>query len=249
MITNTFKHFTLCEVLDQRCIMFFFTASLSPFSFPSFYKFVKAFAFLHSLGTSHPYFPLTALHFALFWSSLLYLSVCLNRSLQKMSAKESSQVSSEAGISISQKQNSINRVVGTVKATESCETKGRNQVSCIPSTKKENKINKRNCINKVAAKKKRSGGGCGIRLPKRSEVSPVRFFKHLRRRMARGLCFAYFKKRRSATVSATVSSSGRSKPSVIPVDSHRSEAIEDCIEFINSSSSLPRSNSVSTNAS
>ncbi|KAJ4705345.1 putative JOSEPHIN-like protein [Melia azedarach] len=51
-------------------------------------------------------------------------------------------------------------------------------------------------------------------------------------------------------ISPAVSSSGRSKPSVIPVDSHRSEAIEDCIEFINSSSSLPRrSNSVSTNAS
>lgn len=165
-----------------------------------------------------------------------------------MSTKESSQVSSKAGISIAQKQNSTNRVVGTMKATESCETGGRNQVSCIPSTKKENKINKRNCINKVAAKK-RPGGGCGIRLPKRSEVSPVRFFKHLSRRMARGLCFPYFKKRHSATVSATVSSSGRSKPSVIPVDSHRSEAIEDCIEFINSSASLPRSNSVSANAS
>ncbi|KAI3461577.1 hypothetical protein Pfo_018240 [Paulownia fortunei] len=37
----------------------------------------------------------------------------------------------------------------------------------------------------------------------------------------------------------------RAKTSVAPVDSQRAEAIHDCIDFINSSSSLPRSNSVS----
>ncbi|GFP80573.1 hypothetical protein PHJA_000200700 [Phtheirospermum japonicum] len=36
----------------------------------------------------------------------------------------------------------------------------------------------------------------------------------------------------------------RAKTSVAPVDSQRAEAIHDCIDFINSSSSLPRSNSV-----
>ncbi|KAL2238306.1 UNVERIFIED_CONTAM: hypothetical protein Sindi_1022300 [Sesamum indicum] len=36
----------------------------------------------------------------------------------------------------------------------------------------------------------------------------------------------------------------RAKPSVAPVDSQRAEAIHDCIDFINSSASLPRSNSV-----
>ncbi|KAJ0233426.1 hypothetical protein HA466_0283850 [Hirschfeldia incana] len=40
---------------------------------------------------------------------------------------------------------------------------------------------------------------------------------------------------------------GRSQTSIMPIsnDSHRSEAIEDCIEFINSSSSFTRSNSTS----
>ncbi|KAJ4725623.1 putative JOSEPHIN-like protein [Melia azedarach] len=163
-----------------------------------------------------------------------------------MSTKVSNQASSRPGFNkeaLPQKQNLISKVVGHTKSTESCGTRESNQVSCIPSIKKD-KINKRNCINRVAVNK-RSAGGCGIRLPKRSEVSPTRFFKHVSSKMARGLCFTYFKK----TSSPAVSSSGRSKPSVIPVDSHRSEAIEDCIEFINSSSSLPRSNSVSTNAS
>ncbi|GER28095.1 pyrimidine precursor biosynthesis enzyme THI5 [Striga asiatica] len=36
----------------------------------------------------------------------------------------------------------------------------------------------------------------------------------------------------------------KAKTSVTPVDSQRAEAIHDCIDFINSSSSLPRSNSV-----
>ncbi|GFZ01627.1 hypothetical protein Acr_15g0002360 [Actinidia rufa] len=42
---------------------------------------------------------------------------------------------------------------------------------------------------------------------------------------------------------------GKSNPSIAPIDSHRAEAINDCIEFINSSSSLQRSNSVATNSS
>lgn len=43
--------------------------------------------------------------------------------------------------------------------------------------------------------------------------------------------------------SPKVTSSEKAKPCVAPVDSHRAEAIDDCIEFINSSASLPRSNS------
>lgn len=45
--------------------------------------------------------------------------------------------------------------------------------------------------------------------------------------------------------SPKVTSSERVKTCVAPLDSHRAEAIDDCIEFINSSSSLPRSNSTS----
>ncbi|KAI5675028.1 hypothetical protein M9H77_05978 [Catharanthus roseus] len=52
----------------------------------------------------------------------------------------------------------------------------------------------------------------------------------------------------TASSSSSSSSSERPKPSKIAaphpvIDSHRAEAIDDCIEFINSSSSLPRSNS------
>ena len=85
------------------------------------------------------------------------------------------------------------------------------------------------------------GRTCGFRLLKRSIVSPVKFLKHFGRKVAKALCLG----RRS---SPGVSSSGRSKPSVAPSDTHIAEAIEDCIDFINSSS-LPRSNSVSANPS
>ncbi|TYI18813.1 hypothetical protein ES332_A07G119200v1 [Gossypium tomentosum] len=79
---------------------------------------------------------------------------------------------------------------------------------------------------------------------KTSKFSPVRFLKHLGGKLARGLHVVSMKIRPSPKVS---SSSGRSKPFLTTVDSHRTAAIEDCIEFINSSASLPRSNSVSAN--
>ncbi|MBA0821590.1 hypothetical protein Goarm_018436 [Gossypium armourianum] len=79
---------------------------------------------------------------------------------------------------------------------------------------------------------------------KTSKFSPVRFLKHLGGKLARGLHVVSMKIRQSPKVS---SSSGRSKPFVTPIDSHRIAAVEDCIEFINSSASLPRSNSVSAN--
>ncbi|KAB5540898.1 hypothetical protein DKX38_013872 [Salix brachista] len=69
---------------------------------------------------------------------------------------------------------------------------------------------------------------------KRSIVSPVKFLKHFGRKVAKAPCLG----RRS---SPEVSSSGRSRPSVAPSDTHVAEAIKDCIEFINSSSSLSRS--------
>ncbi|KAJ6670705.1 JOSEPHIN PROTEIN-LIKE PROTEIN [Salix viminalis] len=87
-----------------------------------------------------------------------------------------------------------------------------------------------------------SGRTCGFRLLKRSILSPVKFLKHFGRKVAKAPCLG----RRS---SPEVSSSGRSRPSVAPSDTHVAEAIKDCIEFINSSSSLSRSNSVSENTS
>ncbi|KAE8711482.1 hypothetical protein F3Y22_tig00110290pilonHSYRG00003 [Hibiscus syriacus] len=83
---------------------------------------------------------------------------------------------------------------------------------------------------------------CGFMLRKRLKFSPVRFLRHLGGKVSKVLHEVSMKIRPSHKVS---SSSGRSKPFVTTVDAHRTAAIEDCIEFINSSASLPRSNSVS----
>ncbi|ESQ36170.1 hypothetical protein EUTSA_v10009101mg [Eutrema salsugineum] len=89
---------------------------------------------------------------------------------------------------------------------------------------------------------------CGLRLPRKTEVTAARLIKHIGCKFAKGLRLVVMrKKRKSPPSKVSSSSSGRSQPSIIPIsnDSHRSEAIEDCIEFINSSSSFTRSNSIS----
>ncbi|CAK9138817.1 unnamed protein product [Ilex paraguariensis] len=90
--------------------------------------------------------------------------------------------------------------------------------------------------------KSRFTGNCStFRLPKRSELSPMKYLKHVGHKMAAALRLVSRRRRGSPKVS----SSQKAKTCVAPVDSHRAEAIDDCIEFINSSSSLQRSNSVS----
>lgn len=84
---------------------------------------------------------------------------------------------------------------------------------------------------------------CRFKLPKGSEL-PIRFLKHLADKVARALHLVSMRRRHSPKDSSL----GRSNPFVAPVDSHRTEAIEDCIEFINSSSTFSRSNSVTTNS-
>ncbi|XP_071916771.1 josephin-like protein [Coffea arabica] len=79
---------------------------------------------------------------------------------------------------------------------------------------------------------------CKFRLPRKKELSPLKYLKHIGGKM-----FAVLQMMSPRRCSPKVTSSERAKPSVAPVDSHRAEAIDDCIEFINSSSSLPRSNS------
>ncbi|KAF8104050.1 hypothetical protein N665_0181s0071 [Sinapis alba] len=94
---------------------------------------------------------------------------------------------------------------------------------------------------------------CGLRLPRKTEATAARLFKHLGCKFAKGLRLVVMRKKRKSPASkvssssCSSSSSGRSQPSIMPIsnDSHRSEAIEDCIEFINSSSSFTRSNSTS----
>ncbi|KAI3749913.1 hypothetical protein L2E82_20533 [Cichorium intybus] len=74
-------------------------------------------------------------------------------------------------------------------------------------------------------------------LPERSDLSPLKYIKHMGDRMIAVIRFIGAKKRSSTKVT----SSGTPKQTA---DSQRAEAIDECIEFINSTSSLTRSNSV-----
>ncbi|KAG7653394.1 hypothetical protein ISN44_As01g006680 [Arabidopsis suecica] len=88
---------------------------------------------------------------------------------------------------------------------------------------------------------------CGLRLPRKTEVTAAKLIKHLGCKFAKGLRLVVMRKKKRSPPSKVSSFSGRSQPPIIPInnDSHRSEAIEDCIQFINSSSSFTRSNSTS----
>ncbi|KAE8666724.1 hypothetical protein F3Y22_tig00112491pilonHSYRG00138 [Hibiscus syriacus] len=109
------------------------------------------------------------------------------------------------------------------------ETQGTNKVSQKKGTNKPNASVMQKSNSTIAA----------------AELFPVRFLKHLGGKAAKGLHVLSMRIRPSPKVSSSSSSLGRSKPIVTPSDSHRNAAIEDCIDFINSSASLPRSNSVS----
>ncbi|KAG5253798.1 josephin protein [Salix suchowensis] len=116
-----------------------------------------------------------------------------------------------------------------------------NQVNYNPAGFNQNsKSVKRNWSNGVSGNRW-LGQSCGFRLLKISIMSSAVYLKHLGGKVVKALCL----ERRP---SPGVSSSGRSRPSVAPIDAHRAEAIEDCIEFINSAS-LSRSNSITANPS
>ncbi|KAK8649504.1 hypothetical protein V6N13_130233 [Hibiscus sabdariffa] len=82
-----------------------------------------------------------------------------------------------------------------------------------------------------------------VRLVK-STFSPARLLRRLGTKVSRALRFVSVRRKSSHTVSS--SNLPRSRSLAESIDSHHAEAIEDCIEFLNSSSSLSRSNSVST---
>lgn len=90
---------------------------------------------------------------------------------------------------------------------------------------------------------------CGLRLPRKTEVTAARLIKHLSCKLVKGLRLVVMrknKKKRSPPLKA--SSTGTSVISVAN-DTCRSEAIEDCIQFINSSTSFTRSSSASCRTS
>ncbi|XP_019101425.1 PREDICTED: josephin-like protein [Camelina sativa] len=92
--------------------------------------------------------------------------------------------------------------------------------------------------------------GCGMRLPRKTECTAARLVKHVSCNFVKGLRLVVMrtkKKKKRSTPLKKASSSGISQPSAISIvnETHRSEAIEDCIQFINSSTSFTRSRSTS----
>ncbi|KAL0316384.1 UNVERIFIED_CONTAM: hypothetical protein Scaly_1952900 [Sesamum calycinum] len=83
-----------------------------------------------------------------------------------------------------------------------------------------------------------------FKLPKGSRFSPASFFKQIGAKVVGALPLVSTRRRCSRKVSSA--SLARSRSYAETLDSQRAEAIEDCIEFLNSSSSLQRSNSVSS---
>ncbi|KAK4351588.1 hypothetical protein RND71_030901 [Anisodus tanguticus] len=89
---------------------------------------------------------------------------------------------------------------------------------------------------------------CSFKMPNRSQLSPIKLFKHLGGKMVAVMKRMSSSSRRSCrkvTNSSERAAISANSTTIPNIDSHRAEAIDDCIQFINSSSSLPRSNSVS----
>ncbi|KAH0664871.1 hypothetical protein KY285_026077 [Solanum tuberosum] len=88
---------------------------------------------------------------------------------------------------------------------------------------------------------------CSFKMPNRSQLSPIKIFKHLGGKMAALIKMVSSSKRscRKVTNSPERATISAKPTAALNIDSHRAEAIDDCIQFINLSSSLPRSNSVS----
>jgi len=91
--------------------------------------------------------------------------------------------------------------------------------------------------------KKRVTGTWGFRFPKDPKFSPVRFLQQIRAKVASAIRVVSIRKRSSRKVSS--SSLVRTRSVSDPSDSHRAKAVEDCIEFLHSSSSRERPSSVS----
>ncbi|GFZ02228.1 hypothetical protein Acr_15g0008360 [Actinidia rufa] len=98
---------------------------------------------------------------------------------------------------------------------------------------------------KIGGNKRKSTRIGRFRLTKNSSFSPVGFLRRVGARVARAMCFVSTRRRSSRKVSSASLIKSRS---YTETDSHRAEAIEDCIEFLYSSSSLQRSNSVSASS-
>ncbi|KAH6810500.1 hypothetical protein C2S51_024262 [Perilla frutescens var. frutescens] len=75
-------------------------------------------------------------------------------------------------------------------------------------------------------------------------ISPVRYLKHVGGKVAAVVVRITTRAAPPRKSHPLPPPKERARTSVAPIDSQRAEAIHDCIDFINSSSTLPRSNSV-----
>ncbi|KAJ1411306.1 hypothetical protein SESBI_21351 [Sesbania bispinosa] len=101
--------------------------------------------------------------------------------------------------------------------------------------------------DRVLGDKKRIVGTWTFRLPKNPIFSPVRFLQQLGAKVASVVRVVAIRRRSSRKVSSS-STLVRSRSLSDPTDSHRAKAVEDCIEFLHSSSSRERPSSVSENS-
>lgn len=121
------------------------------------------------------------------------------------------------------------------------------------NTKNTNKFQKQNPTKGVVdgttndARSTTRTTTCSFKMPNRSQLSPTKIFKHLGGKMAALVKIVSSSKRscRKVTNSSEKTTISAKPFAALNIDSHRAEAIDDCIQFINLSSSLPRSNSVS----
>lgn len=113
---------------------------------------------------------------------------------------------------------------------------------------------------KIGGNKKRVPVILGIRIAKKgsgfpssslssssSPAAAIRFLKRIGTKVAMALRFMSSRKKSSRKVSSASLARSRSYAETLH-DSQRAEAIEDCIEFLNSSSSLQRSNSLASSS-
>lgn len=100
----------------------------------------------------------------------------------------------------------------------------------------------------IAGSNKRVLGIFTIRLPKDSKFSPRSFFRRVSSKVAQALRLESVRRKSSGKVSSASLARSRSVAESVDSYRHRAEDIEDCIEFLNSSSSfssLHRTSSVS----
>lgn len=121
------------------------------------------------------------------------------------------------------------------------------------NAKTTSKFQKQNSTKSVVdgttndARSTTSSTSCSFKMPSRSQLSPIKLFKQLGGKMAAVMKVVSSSKRscRKVTNSSERAAISAKPTAALNIDSHRAEAIDDCIQFINLSSSLPRTNSVS----